>query len=268
MWIKLELQPCVPRNVSRQVLSYRQISSGSAMGAGVRSGAPVGRSHPGASDLPSPGTAGPEALGSVGNALHSGSHSWWLQLMFQSLSLIWWQSWILCRLVLTPGKDGYLSYQHGFCSAVSPGRVFLPTFSEEHLLLKHHPSSCYREWIVAGREPASGCSARQGDDLCSHLRSPPKRGRATLPSILHSSLSLLVVCKSSKGKCFFFRSRLDTICLVNTVWWLVSVRNFWALGVFLKLLLRSRTWKQNWCGKATWRNSSSEPDSSYLVCST
>lgn len=56
-----------------------------------------------------------------------------------------------------------LSYQHGFCSAVSPAWVFLPTFFEEHSLLKHHPSSCYRAGIVAGREAASGSSARQGD---------------------------------------------------------------------------------------------------------
>lgn len=188
MWIKLELQPCVPWNVSRQVLSYRQLSSGSAMRAGVRGGAPVGRSHPGASDLPSPGTAGSEALGSVGNVLHSGSHSWCLQLMFPSLSLIWWQSWKLwcCRLVLTPGKDGYLSYQRGFCSAVSPAWVFLPTFFEEHSLLKHHLSSCYREWIAAGS------SARQGDDgaqICGHHQRG--EGPHGLP-YFHSSLSLLV----------------------------------------------------------------------------
>lgn len=60
-------------------LSSRYISSCNAVGVGVREGAPIARSHPVASDLSFLGTAGSEALGSVGYALYW-SWSWWLQL--------------------------------------------------------------------------------------------------------------------------------------------------------------------------------------------
>lgn len=162
MWIKLELQPCVPRNVSRQVLSRRELSARSAMGAGVRGGAPVGRSHPRASDLPSPGTAGLSAPWEMRCSLDHTLHvcSWCFHL-----SPLSGDNHESCSAVGSSQHQGKmdLSYQHGFCSAVSPAWVFLPTFFEEHSLLKHHPSSCYREGIVAGREAASGSSARQGD---------------------------------------------------------------------------------------------------------
>lgn len=68
-------------------------------------GTPVGRSHPGASDLPSLGTAALR-LSAPWEMHCTQDHTPCLQLMFPSLSLFWWQSWKLwcCRLVLTPGK--------------------------------------------------------------------------------------------------------------------------------------------------------------------
>lgn len=68
----------------------------------------------------------------------------------------------------------------------------------------------------------------------SHLRSSPKRGRATWLSILPVFSvplgSLHKVDHVSRARVSaFFRSRLDTIGLVNMVWWVVYVRKFWAL---------------------------------------
>lgn len=68
---------------------------------------------------------------------------------------------------------------------------------------------------------------------CSHLRSSPKRGRATGPSKLPlfsvplGCLQKMDHASWARVKAFFW-SRLGTIWLVNMVWWVVSVRNFWA----------------------------------------
>lgn len=69
------LQPLCPKMATGRSFSSRSISSPSAVRLGIRDGALIARSHPVISDLPFPGTAWFEALGSVGNALRSGPHS-------------------------------------------------------------------------------------------------------------------------------------------------------------------------------------------------
>lgn len=83
-------------------------------------------------------------------------------------------AWFLFSCVSWPGVPSYLFW----------GALIIKALS---ILLLH--------WMDCGRK--RGCFrmlCQTGWWWCSHLRSSPKRGRATLPSILRSSLSLLVAC--------------------------------------------------------------------------
>lgn len=108
----------------------------------------------------------------------------------------------------------------------------LPSYLFSGALVTKAPSILLLQRLDCGRKRSCfRMLCQTGWWWCSHLRSSPERGRATQPSILPIfSVPLGSLDHASQARVSaFFRSRLDTIWLVNMAWWVVSVRDFWAL---------------------------------------
>lgn len=168
----LELRPCAPQNVNRQLLLFQIHRLSQCCESRGQGWSPYCQIPPRClwPSFPWHCWVRGSRLGGKRTAL-------WITLLttaaagpkiFSFLSLVWWQSWKLqrCRLVLHQGKmDVDLANVVSVRLSLLVRSSFLPFF-EQCPSLKRRPSSRCGGWIVAGEEAALGsllATASQSD---------------------------------------------------------------------------------------------------------